>query len=47
MFTIAKQLSAAYTTIAPLVAAGVFYYFFNYVVAMAMARLEKRFAYYA
>ena len=46
MFTIAKQLSSANTTMAPLVAAGVFYYVFNYIVALAMARLEKHFAYY-
>lgn len=46
MFTIAKQLSAANTTMAPLIAAGVFYYIFNYIVALGMERLEKRFAYY-
>ena len=47
MFTIAKQLSSANTTMTPLVAAGVFYYLFNYLVAFAMERLEKRFSYYA
>ena len=46
MFTIAKQLSSANTTMMPLVVAGVFYYVFNYLVAFAMERLEKRFAYY-
>ena len=46
MFTIAKQLSSANTTMTPLVAAGVFYYLFNGLVAWAMARLERRFAYY-
>ena len=46
MFTIAKQLSSANTTMAPLVAAGVFYYVFNYLVAWAMERIERRFAYY-
>ena len=46
MFTIAKQLSSANTTMAPLIAAGVFYYLFNYLVAGAMERLEKKFAYY-
>ena len=46
MFTIAKQLSSANTTMAPLVAAGVFYYLFNFVVAWAMERLEKRLSYY-
>ena len=46
MFTIAKQLSSANTTMTPLVAAGVFYYVFNWIVAFAMGRLEKRYAYY-
>ena len=46
MFTIAKQLSSANTTMTPLVAAGVFYYVFNYLVAFAMERLEKRYGYY-
>ena len=46
MFTIAKQLSSANTTMAPLVAAGVFYYVFNFVVAWAMERLERRLSYY-
>ncbi len=46
MFTMAKQLSSANTTMAPLIVAGVFYYIFNYAVAFAMERLEKRFAYY-
>ena len=47
MFTLAKQLSSAHTTMVPLVAAGVFYYVFNYVVAWAMERIERRFAYYS
>ena len=46
MFTIAKQLSSANTTMAPLVAAGVFYYLFNFVVAWTMERFEKRLSYY-
>ena len=46
MFTIAKQLSSANTTMAPLVAAGVFYYIFNFIVAWTMERLEKRLSYY-
>ena len=47
MFTIAKQLSSANTSMAPLVAAGVFYYIFNYLVAFSLERLEKRYAYYS
>jgi len=46
MFTIAKQLSSANTTMVPLIAAGVFYYIFNFVVAWTMERVEKRLAYY-
>ena len=46
-FTIAKQLSSANTTMTPLVAAGVFYYLFNFIVAWAMGRIEKRLSYYA
>jgi polar amino acid transport system permease protein len=47
MFTIAKQLSSANTTMTPLIAAGVFYYVFNYLVAYGLERFEKRFAYYS
>jgi len=46
MFTVAKQISSANTTMAPLVAAGVFYYVFNFIVAWAMECIEKRLAYY-
>lgn len=46
MFTVARQLSSANTTMIPLVSAGVFYYIFNYLVAFALERLERRFAYY-
>ena len=46
MFTIAKQLSSAHTSMTPLIAAGVFYYVFNYLVAWAMERVEKKLSYY-
>lgn len=46
MFTIAKQIAAAQTTILPLFIAGVFYYVFNLVVAMLMDVLERKLAYY-
>ena len=46
MFTIAKQLSSAQTTMTPLVAAGVFYYVFNFIVAWTIERFEKRLSYY-
>ena len=41
MFTIAKQIGAAQTSIMPLLAAGVFYYVFNLVVATGMEYLEN------
>ena len=47
MFTIAKQLSSADTTMVPLVAAGVFYYIFNFIVAWSLERIERRLGYYA
>ena len=47
MFTIAKQLSSANTTMTPLVAAGVFYYVFNFLVAWSMERVERRLGYYS
>ena len=46
MFTIAKQIGAAQTNIMPLLAAGVFYYVFNLVVATGMEYLEKKLSYY-
>ncbi len=46
MFTVAKQSAAANTTMIPLIAAGVFYYLFNYVVAWTLERIERAFAYY-
>ena len=46
MFTLAKQVAAAQTTIMPLFIAGVFYYIFNFVVAFVMEKIEKRMKYY-
>lgn len=46
MFTIAKQIAAAQTTILPLMMAGVIYYILNLVVATIMERMEKAFSYY-
>lgn len=46
MFTVAKQLSAAGTTVMPLFVAGIYYYIFNLVVAVSMEKLEKRLSYY-
>ena len=45
MFTVAKQIAAADSSIAALLVAGIFYYVFNVLVAFVMARLEKRYDY--
>lgn len=42
MFTIAKQQAAASASMLPFVAAGIFYWVFNLVVAVVMERIEKR-----
>ena len=46
MFTMAKQIAAAQTSILPLFIAGIFYYIFNFIVAFGMEKLEKRLDYY-
>ena len=46
MFTIAKQLSSAQSSMMPLIVAGVFYYIFNFIVAAVMALIEKKMNYY-
>lgn len=46
MFTLAKQIAAAETSIMPLFIAGVFYYVFNFVVAFVMECIEKKLDYY-
>ena len=46
MFTIAKQIAAAETSVLPLFVAGVFYFVFNLIVAQVMDRIEKRMNYY-
>ena len=46
MFTVAKQIAAAKSTIMPLFVAGVFYFVFNAVVAFVMERIEKKLSYY-
>ena len=46
MFTIAKALASSQTSMIPFIAAGVFYYVFNLVVAMAMEYAEKKLSYY-
>ena len=46
MFTLAKQVAAAQTSIMPLFVAGLFYYLFNFVVAWLMEKLEQKLNYY-
>mgnify|MGYP001221516268 CR=1 FL=1 len=45
MFTLAKRIAARESSVLPLMAAGVFYYVFNLLVALAAARIEKRCAF--
>ncbi|MDR6938928.1 amino acid ABC transporter permease [Arcanobacterium hippocoleae] len=42
MFTIAKQMASAQASMMPFIAAGIFYYVFNTIVAIIMDRFEKR-----
>ena len=46
MFSIAKALAASQTNMIPFVAAGLFYYIFNLVVAVGMEWVEKKMDYY-
>ena len=46
MFTYAKQVSAAMSSLMPLFVAGLFYYLFNLEVTIAMDRIEKAMGYY-
>ena len=47
MFTLAKQVAAAQSSIMALFVAGAFYYIFNLLVAYVMGRIEKKMNYYA
>lgn len=46
MFTLAKQIAAAQSNIAPLFVAGLFYYVFNFIVAWIMELIENKLGYY-
>lgn len=46
MFTVAKQIASAQTSVAPLIGAGIFYYVFNLIVAVVMEAIEKKLNYY-
>ena len=44
--SLSKQIGAAQTSVVPLLAAGIFYYVFNLIVATVMEYIEKRLSYY-
>ncbi len=46
MFSVAEEISAARADIMPLLAAGLFYFLFNFLVATIMEKLEKKLSYY-
>lgn len=46
MFAVAKALASSQTSLVPFVAAGIFYYIFNLIVAVGMEFIEKRMNYY-
>lgn len=47
MFTVAKQIAAAQASVTAFIAAGIFYYVFNFIVAMVMEHFEKKLSYYS
>lgn len=46
MFSLAKQIAAKETNLMPFIIAGVFYYVFNFVVAVISEQIEKKMNYY-
>ncbi|MBP1583050.1 MAG: amino acid ABC transporter permease [Victivallales bacterium] len=46
MFTLAKQIANAQSSLTALLVAGIFYYVLNFLVAMLMERIEQTFNYY-
>lgn len=46
MFTRAKQIAASQTSMMPFLAAAIFYYVFNLIIAMAMEKYEEKLNYY-
>ncbi|MGI6317264.1 MAG: amino acid ABC transporter permease [Dethiobacteria bacterium] len=46
MFTLAKAIASAQRSVIPYIAAGIFYYVFNFIVAYAMEWVEKKFSYF-
>jgi len=46
MFTVAKALASAQANVVPYIVVAIFYYVFNFIVAFAMERIEKKMNYY-
>lgn len=46
MFTVAKQIAAAETSMVPFAVAALFYYIFNLLVSFIMGQVEKKLSYY-
>lgn len=46
MFTVARAFASAQVSMIPFVAAGIFYYVFNFIVAYIMEYIEKKLSYY-
>jgi polar amino acid transport system permease protein len=46
MFTVARAVASAQANMMPYVAAGIFYYVFNFVVATVMEKIENKLSYY-
>jgi polar amino acid transport system permease protein len=46
MFTLAKAIASAQRSVIPYVAAGIFYYVFNFIVAYVMEWVENKFSYF-
>ena len=46
MFTLAKAIASAQRSVIPYIAAGIFYYVFNFIVAYVMEWVEKKFSYF-
>jgi len=46
MFTVAKAIASGQASVIPFIAAGVYYYIFNFIVASGMELIEKKLSYY-
>lgn len=46
MFTLAKAMASAQANMGPYIAAGLYYYVFNFIVAWVMETIEKKMSYY-